>query len=101
MHVNKAKENLTRVICEYRRNDLSFDEQYFDCMIFADILEHLKDLSHIEKTAENLSDSGVLSQAFQCHVLWNYNMMAQGRWNMQTLAFLDRYPFEVFTRERD
>ncbi len=98
----KAKENLTSVICgDIEEIDLSFDEQYFDCMIFADILEHLKDpLLTLKKLTKNLSDSGVVVASIpNVRYYGIINMLAQGRWKYADFGILDRTHLRFFTRK--
>ena len=54
-----AQENLSRVLCGDLEN-MSFDftPGYFDCIIFADILEHLKDPVPLLKQAVSLLKPG-------------------------------------------
>ncbi|MBI4682659.1 MAG: methyltransferase domain-containing protein, partial [Nitrospirae bacterium] len=97
----KAKDNLTSVICgDIEEIDLPFDEQYFDCMIFADILEHLKDpLLALRRLAEKLSDSGVVVASIpNVRYYGIINMLAQGSWKYADFGILDRTHLRFFTK---
>ena len=99
---NNAKQNLTSVICgNIEEIALSFDEGYFDCMIFADILEHLKDpLSLLIKLRQNLSDSGVVVASIpNVRHYGIMNMLAQGRWRYENYGILDRTHLRFFTKK--
>ncbi len=97
----RAKNNLTGVLCgNVEKIDLSFDEGYFDCMIFADILEHLIDpLSMLKKLRNNLSGSGVVVASIpNVRYYGILSMLAQGRWKYEDFGILDRTHVRFFTK---
>jgi glycosyltransferase involved in cell wall biosynthesis/2-polyprenyl-3-methyl-5-hydroxy-6-metoxy-1,4-benzoquinol methylase len=99
---NNAKQNLTSVICgDIEEIALSFDEGYFDCMIFADILEHLKDpLSLLIKLRQNLSDSGVVVASIpNVRYYGIIGMLAEGRWRYEDYGILDKTHLRFFTKK--
>jgi glycosyltransferase involved in cell wall biosynthesis/2-polyprenyl-3-methyl-5-hydroxy-6-metoxy-1,4-benzoquinol methylase len=99
---DRAKDNLTNVICGDIENiDLNFKKKYFDCMIFADILEHLKDpLSILKKCSEYLSDSGcVVTSIPNVGYYGVIDMLAQGQWTYAEHGILDRTHVRFFTRK--
>ncbi len=99
---DRAKDNLTNVICgDIEKLDLNFKKEYFDCMIFADILEHLKDpLSVLKKCSEYLSDSGcVVISLPNVGYYGIIDMLAQGHWTYGNHGILDRTHLRFFTRK--
>lgn len=96
-----AKENLTGAICgNIEKIDLPFDEGYFDCMIFADVLEHLIDpQSMLKKLTKNLSDSGVIIASIpNVRYYGIISMLAQGRWKYEDFGILDKTHLRFFTK---
>jgi GT2 family glycosyltransferase/ubiquinone/menaquinone biosynthesis C-methylase UbiE len=98
----KAKKNLTHAIQgNIEEMDISFPERYFDCIIFADILEHLKDpLSTLKKFRNKLSDSGVVVASIP-NVRYHgvLNMLANGEWKYGDFGILDRTHLRFFTKK--
>jgi len=98
---NRAKDNLTRAICgDIEKLNLDFDNKYFDCMIFADILEHVKDpLAVLKKYREFLSDSGcVVASIPNVGYYGIIDMLTQGHWTYGDYGILDRTHLRFFTR---
>lgn len=98
----RAGKNLTQVLHgNIEEMELAFDKGYFDCMIFADVLEHLKDpLLTLKKLRQNLSDSGVVVASIpNVGYLGILNMLAQGHWSYQDHGILDRTHLRFFTRK--
>jgi glycosyltransferase involved in cell wall biosynthesis/2-polyprenyl-3-methyl-5-hydroxy-6-metoxy-1,4-benzoquinol methylase len=98
----KAEANLTDVICgDVEKLEFPFDESYFDCMIFADVLEHLKDpLSLLQKLRRNLSDSGtVVASIPNVGYYQVINMLTQGHWTYGDYGILDRTHLRFFTKK--
>ncbi len=99
---DRAEENLTHVICGDIENlDLEFKKEYFDCIIFADVLEHLKDpLAVIKKCREVLSDSGCIVASIPNVGYYGViNMLAHGRWIYEEHGILDKTHLRFFTRK--
>ncbi|MBI5665812.1 MAG: methyltransferase domain-containing protein, partial [Nitrospirae bacterium] len=97
----RAKENLTGVICgNVEKIDLAFDEGHFDCMIFADILEHLIDpLSVLKKLRINLSESGgIIASVPNVRYYGIISMLAHGRWKYEDFGILDKTHVRFFTK---
>ena len=98
----KARENLSRVICgDIEEIDLPFEEGYFDCIVFADILEHLKDpLSVIKKLKKHLKDSGVVVASIpNVRYYQVINMLVDGYWTYGDYGILDRTHLRFFTKK--
>jgi len=98
----RAEKNLTGVICgDMEKIGLPFDEGYFDCLILADILEHLKDpLSALKKLRKYLSDSGVVIASIP-NVRYHgvINMLVEGDWKYEDHGILDKTHLRFFTRK--
>ncbi|MCP6682275.1 glycosyltransferase [Bacillus nakamurai] len=78
---------------------LPYPEGFFDCMIFADILEHLKDpWSVIQSYAAHLSPSGsiVCSIPNISHAEALFPLLL-GEWNYRDAGILDRTHLRFFT----
>ncbi|VAX27367.1 hypothetical protein MNBD_NITROSPIRAE02-20, partial [hydrothermal vent metagenome] len=98
----EAEKNLTGVICgDIEEIDLPFEEGYFDCLILADILEHLRDpLSALKKLRKHLSDSGVVVASIP-NVRYHgvINMLVEGDWKYEEHGILDKTHLRFFTRK--
>jgi len=97
----RAKKNLTGVICgDIEKIDLSFDDGHFDCMIFADILEHLIDpLALLKKLTKKLSDSGtIIASIPNVRYYGIISMLVQGRWKYEDFGILDKTHLRFFTK---
>ena len=98
----KARENLTSVVCgDIEKNDLSFEEGHFDCMIFGDILEHLRDpLSLLKKLRIYLADSGVIVASIpNVRYYGVISMLADGHWKYGEHGILDKTHLRFFTKK--
>lgn len=96
----RAEKNLSRVICgDIEDIDLPFEDGYFDCIVLADVLEHLKDpLSVLIKIRDLLKDSGLL--VISIPNVRHYgviNMLVEGRWRYEECGILDRRHLRFFT----
>jgi glycosyltransferase involved in cell wall biosynthesis/ubiquinone/menaquinone biosynthesis C-methylase UbiE/Flp pilus assembly protein TadD len=79
--------------------ELPFDEGYFDCACFNDVLEHLVDpAAALRKVARVLAPGGVVVMSIPnvrfCSVL---GMLAEGRWKYEDAGILDRTHLRFFT----
>ena len=98
----RAKDNLTNVICvDIEELNLEIEKKYFDCIIFADILEHLKDpLSVLEKFSEYLSDAGCIVASIPNVGYYGViDMLSQGHWTYGDHGILDRTHVRFFARK--
>lgn len=98
----KAQENISSVICGDVENvTLPFERGYFDCIIFADVLEHLQNpLSVLNRFKAYLSDSGVIVASIPnvryCSII---NMLIEGRWEYQDYGILDKTHLRFFAKK--
>lgn len=96
----KAGNSLSTVICgDVEELSLPFDEEYFDCMIFADVLEHLIDpLKTLKRFKNHLSGSGVIVASIpNVRYYGVINMLVEGRWKYDDHGILDRTHLRFFT----
>ena len=98
----QAKMVLDQVIIgDVQQIDLPFDQRYFDCIICADLLEHLYDpWSVLLKLKNYLKDTGCLLLSVPNVQHWS--MIARllaGSWNYQDEGILDSTHIRFFTRK--
>jgi radical SAM superfamily enzyme YgiQ (UPF0313 family)/2-polyprenyl-3-methyl-5-hydroxy-6-metoxy-1,4-benzoquinol methylase len=98
----EARRNLTKVICgNIEEIELPFEKGYFDCIVFAGILEHLKDpLSTLKKMKEYLSDTGVAVASIPNTRYFSViNMLADGYWENDDIGVIDKTPLRFFAKK--
>lgn len=98
----KAERNISRVLCgDVEAIELPFERGYFDCIIFADILEHLKDpITILKRFRDYLSDSGVIVASIPNVGHYGIiNMLVEGHWSYQDYGILDRTHLRFFTKK--
>ena len=96
-----ARKNLTRVLQgDVESLDLPFEEGRFDCIVLADILEHLRDpLSALTKLKRLLADSGtVVASIPNVRYLDVVAGLAEGRWEYREFGILDKTHLRFFTK---
>jgi glycosyltransferase involved in cell wall biosynthesis/SAM-dependent methyltransferase len=96
-----ARKNLTRVFRgDVETLPLPFEEGHFDCIVLADVLEHLRDpLSTLAGLKRLLSDSGtVVASIPNVRFLGVIDGLAEGRWEYKDFGILDRTHLRFFTR---
>ncbi len=97
-----ARDNLTRIICgDIESLEFPFDEGYFDCIVFADILEHLKDpFSTLKRLKKYLADSGVVVASIpNVRYYGVINMLIEGHWRYEDYGILDKTHLRFFTKK--
>jgi len=98
-----AKEKLDKVIIgDIEKINLAdyFAPNYFDCIIFADILEHLKDPWGVLKNATSfLSDGGVIVASIPNirHYTTITNLLFKGYWPYRERGIHDKTHLRFFT----
>lgn len=96
----RARANLSRVFCgDVATLDLPFEARSFDCVIFADVLEHLADpLSVLKKYAALLKDEGTIVASIpnvrHCQII---HMLTEGHWTYQEFGIMDKTHLRFFT----
>jgi len=98
-----AKENLDRVILgdldQINMGDYLLPK-YFDCIIFADVLEHLKNSEKVLKTATSfLLDDGLIIASIPNirHYSTIINLLFRGYWPYRERGIHDRMHLRFFT----
>ncbi len=97
---DEAKKVLDDVIeGDIENIDLPFKEKSFDCILFADVLEHLIDpLSVLNKTKKLLRSNGsVVASIPNVQYLGLINHLIDGNWTYQDEGILDRTHLRFFT----
>lgn len=100
---NKAEENIDRVILgnieQIKLTDY-FSAGYFDCIIFADVLEHLKDPWIVLKNVvKHLNNDGVaiISIPNIRHYTTIFNLIFRGYWPYRERGLHDKTHLRFFT----
>lgn len=96
----RAAGRLTRVICgDVGTVDLPADIGTFDCIIFADVLEHLADpVAALRRFIPLLNPDGVIAASIpnvRHHAI--LHMLAEGHWSYQDHGIMDRTHLRFFT----
>jgi len=96
----KAEKLLDRVFCaDVERFVIPYPEGYFDCIVYADVLEHLRDpAAVIARHKRFLAPDGVMVMSIPNirHVSVVAQLM-EGRWTYQDEGILDRTHLRFFT----
>ena len=98
----QAKTILDRVIVgDIQQIELPFDQHYFDCIICADILEHLYDpWSILFKLKNYLKNTGCLLLSVPNIQHWSIiARLLAGKWYYQDEGILDNTHIRFFTRK--
>jgi 2-polyprenyl-3-methyl-5-hydroxy-6-metoxy-1,4-benzoquinol methylase len=98
--VVEAKKVLDEVIeGNIETLDLSFKGRKFDCILFADVLEHLIDpLAVLKKTRQHLRSNGtVIASIPNVQYIGLVSQLVEGNWTYQDEGILDRTHLRFFT----
>lgn len=98
----RAKENLSHVLQgDVEVIEIPFEEGYFDCIICADVLEHLKEpLTALKRFKRYLADSGVIIASIpNVRYYGVINMLVEGEWKYQDSGILDKTHLRFFARK--
>ncbi len=79
--------------------ELPFEEKRFDCILFADVLEHLVDpLEVLKKTRKFLKTNGtIIASIPNVQYLGLVSQLVEGNWTYQDEGILDRTHLRFFT----
>jgi glycosyltransferase involved in cell wall biosynthesis/ubiquinone/menaquinone biosynthesis C-methylase UbiE len=97
-----ARKNLSRVLRgDVESMDLPFGEGHFDCIVLADVLEHLRDpLSVLKRLSRHLADSGTVVASIPNVRFYDVvARLADGRWEYRDSGILDRTHLRFFTKK--
>jgi len=98
----KARANLTHVIRgDIEHLKMPFEKRYFDCIVFSDTLEHLKDpLSVVKRLKTYLSEQGVIVACIPNVRYWGViSMILDGHWRYHDYGILDRNHLRFSTKK--
>lgn len=94
-----AKQNLDHAILgSIEQIELPWEDEYFDCVVFGDVLEHLIDPIHaLKKASRVLARDGVIVMSIPNIRFWQQVMMhANGRWQYEDAGIMDRTHLRFF-----
>lgn len=97
-----ARRRLTQVFCgDVEAIDFPFADEYFDCVVLADVLEHMRyPLSVLKKVRRCLSCSGVVVASIpNIRFVGVIEKLVDGRWEYEDAGILDRTHLRFFTRK--
>jgi 2-polyprenyl-3-methyl-5-hydroxy-6-metoxy-1,4-benzoquinol methylase/Tfp pilus assembly protein PilF len=79
--------------------ELPFDDGYFDCVVFGDVLEHLVwPAKALQKVARVLAPDGVIVMSIPNVRFWQSVVMhVHGRWHYEDAGIMDRTHLRFFT----
>ncbi len=96
-----AKQRLGRVICgDIESLDLPFPKGYFDCIFYADVLEHLIDpLGLLKKHSYFLNDQGCIVASIPNVRYYKVvrQLVYKGSWDYMEKGILDKTHLRFFT----
>jgi SAM-dependent methyltransferase/Tfp pilus assembly protein PilF len=87
------------VLGDIEQLDLPFQDGYFDCITFADVLEHLKDPTAVLRKVDRvLAPDGVILMSIPNVRFYEViHMLVNGRWQYADAGILDRTHLRFFT----
>ncbi|GMU93003.1 MAG: hypothetical protein AMXMBFR4_20610 [Candidatus Hydrogenedentota bacterium] len=94
-----ARQVLDRAILgNLEQMELPFDDEYFDCIVCGDVLEHLVDpTAALRKLARVLARDGVIVMSIPNVRFWQTVLMhANGRWLYEDAGIMDRTHLRFF-----
>ncbi len=97
-----AEKNLDRIIIgDIEKIDLPFKNEYFDCIIFADVLEHLYDpWLVLKKITPYLKTGGCVLASIPNVQHWSIFMkLIRGKWDYEDEGILDNTHIRFFTKK--
>lgn len=97
----RARRRLSRVVCgDVEGIELPLERGRFDCILLADVLEHLRDpLAALKKLSVHMSDTGtVVASIPNVRFLQVVAGLLEGNWSYQDFGILDRTHLRFFTR---
>jgi len=78
--------------------ELPFEDEYFDCVVFGDVLEHLVEpVKALQKVSRVLSKDGVIVMSIPNVRFWQtVEMHVNGRWQYEDAGIMDRTHLRFF-----
>ncbi|MFH1094154.1 MAG: class I SAM-dependent methyltransferase [Candidatus Omnitrophota bacterium] len=97
----RARQKLDRVITgDIEGIELPFPKGYFDCILYADVLEHLVNpLGLLEKHRDHLNDKGYIVASIPniCYYKVIKRLICNGTWDYMENGILDKTHLRFFT----
>ncbi len=96
-----AKTNLDQAFLgSIEDMELPFEDRYFDCVVFADVLEHLVEPADaLRKVSRCLSEDGLIVISIPNIRFWQQvQMHAEGRWKYEDAGIMDRTHLRFFCK---
>ncbi|HUL21109.1 MAG TPA: class I SAM-dependent methyltransferase [Thermodesulfobacteriota bacterium] len=88
------------IVADVEREMLPFDDQFFDCILYGDVLEHLVDPWKVLSTHKRiLADDGAIICSIPNIRFYRVlkSLIFKGRWDYTPLGILDRTHLRFFT----
>jgi 2-polyprenyl-3-methyl-5-hydroxy-6-metoxy-1,4-benzoquinol methylase len=99
--IQKAKQNIDKVLQGYFGPDLDLLPGYFDCIVFNDVLEHMLDpASALVFARALLSSEGCIVASIPNigHFPTVWKLVIEGEWEYKEFGILDKTHLRFFTR---
>jgi len=96
-----AKDNLDQAFHgSIEDMELPFDDRYFDCVVFADVLEHLVEPADaLRKVSRCLTEDGLVVISIpNIRFFQQVQMHAEGRWKYEDAGIMDRTHLRFFCK---
>ena len=96
----EASKYMDRIFCgDVEKINLPYPDGYFDCIIYADVLEHLRDPEKLlQKQKKLLSKNGVMVMSIPNTRHYSLvNQLMEGRWTYEESGLLDSTHIRFFT----
>jgi 2-polyprenyl-3-methyl-5-hydroxy-6-metoxy-1,4-benzoquinol methylase/Tfp pilus assembly protein PilF len=96
-----AKDNLDKAYHgSIEEMDLPFEDRYFDCVVFADVLEHLVEPAEaLRKVTRCLTEDGLIVISIPNIRFWQQvQMHVEGRWKYEDAGIMDRTHLRFFCK---
>ena len=96
-----AKTNLDQALHgSIEDMELPFEDRYFDCVVFADVLEHLVEPADaLRKVSRCLTEDGLIVISIPNIRFWHQvQMHAEGRWKYEDAGIMDRTHLRFFCK---
>lgn len=98
---SKASEKLDKVLCGAFGDKLDLPKNYFDCVVFNDVLEHMIDpFEALEFVKNILSNDGVVVASIPNVRYFDniWNLIVHQKWEYVDAGILDRTHLRFFTK---
>ncbi len=90
------------VVANIEKDELPLEEEYFDCLIFADVLEHMVEpLKVINRFKRFLKKGGIIVASLPNirHISIIWDLVFNGKWQYKDYGLMDRGHLRFFTKK--